>query len=152
MKQTAVGQDFIHRAASECVAVRVRLINRVITALYDEAFRPYGMRVSQGNVLVAVARLGRARPVDICRILRIEKSTLSRDLELMRKNGWLESEPAEGGRNQTIQLTRNGLDLLRRVQPAWEQAQVQAKGLIGEAGVQALYEVASRLGFGKSAE
>ena len=49
--------EFIGRVARECIAVRVRLINRVITALYDEALRPHGLRVSQANILVAVAHL-----------------------------------------------------------------------------------------------
>ena len=54
--------DAIGRVAGECIAVRVRLINRVISALYDEAMRPHGLRVSQGNILVAVARLGGRGP------------------------------------------------------------------------------------------
>jgi DNA-binding MarR family transcriptional regulator len=152
MTRAAETSDFINRVTSECVAVRVRLINRVITALYDEVYRPYGLRVSQGNILVAVAQMGRTRPVEISRILRIEKSTLSRDLDLMRKNGWLTSEPPAGGRNQTLRLTPEGRDLLRRVQPAWEQAQAEAERLIGIAGVNALHEVAARLGFGKPSE
>jgi DNA-binding MarR family transcriptional regulator len=137
--------------AGECIAVRVRLINRVITAIYDEAMRPYGLRVSQGNILVAVARMGEAKPSEICRILRIEKSTLSRDVELMKQAGWLESEPPAGGRNQTLRITANGLKLVRGAQPAWENAQAQASLLIGLENVKAIHQIASRLGFGKPA-
>ena len=76
--------------AGECLGVRVRTLNRAVTALYDEALRPHGLRVGQLNLLVAVARMGTARPGDLCRFLRMDKSTLSRDVELMRRNGWLE--------------------------------------------------------------
>ena len=82
--------------AHECIAVRVRLINRVISALYDEALRPFGLRISQANILSAIGLLGESRPADISRALRIEKSTLSRDVELMKKKGWLESDPPAG--------------------------------------------------------
>jgi hypothetical protein len=41
--------------ARECIAVRVRLINRVITALYDEALRPFVLRISQANILSAIS-------------------------------------------------------------------------------------------------
>src|SRR3954469_25075445 len=75
--------------AGECLAVRVRTLNRAVTALYDEALRPHGLRVGQLNLLVAVARAGTARPGDLCRILRMDKSTLSRDVEVMRRNGWV---------------------------------------------------------------
>jgi DNA-binding MarR family transcriptional regulator len=144
-------QEMAERMASECIAVRVRLINRVLTALYDEALRPFGMRTSQANILGAVARMGDARPAVLSRILRIEKSTLSRDVELMKQNGWMESDPPSGGRNQTIRLTTQGEKLLVKIAPAWEQAQSEAKRLIGSDGEAALRHMASRLGFGSPA-
>ena len=54
MKRKTSTPELLDRVAGECIAVRVRLINRVITALYDAALRPHGVRVSQGNILVAV--------------------------------------------------------------------------------------------------
>jgi DNA-binding MarR family transcriptional regulator len=140
-----------HRLASECIAVRVRLINRVVTALYDEALRPFGLRISQANILAAVAHMAEGRPAEVSRILRIEKSTLSRDVELMKQKGWLESDPPLGGRNQRIRLTDQGKQLLETIQPSWENAQAQARELIGEAGEAALLRIASRLGFGSPA-
>ncbi len=139
------------RMARECIAVRVRLINRVISALYDEALRPFGLRISQANILAAVAYMGEARPAEISRILRIEKSTLSRDVELMKQNGWIESDPPAGGRNQTVRLTRHGKNLVSKIQPSWEKAQAEAKLLIGDEGESALRLMASRLGFGEPA-
>jgi DNA-binding MarR family transcriptional regulator len=84
--------------ARDCIAVRVRALNRAVTSLYDDALRPLGLRVGQLNLLVAVARMGTARPGDLCRLLRMEKSTLSRDVEVMRRNGWLEVDESGGGR------------------------------------------------------
>jgi DNA-binding MarR family transcriptional regulator len=135
---------------SECIAVRVRLINRVITAIYDEALRPFGLRISQANILTALALLGESQPAVVSRVLRIEKSTLSRDLELMKQKGWLASDPPEGGRSQKIRLTSQGTRLLAKTQPAWERAQAEAKALIGLEGEQALRQIAERLGFGQS--
>src|SRR5689334_5220041 len=133
MKRKATERPgMLERIATDCIAVRVRLINRVVTAIFDEALRPHGLRVSQANILVAVARKGEARPAEICRLLQIEKSTLSRDVELMKGKRWLESDPPSGGRNQVLRVTSQGLDLLSRSQPAWESAQAEAKHLIGE--------------------
>jgi DNA-binding MarR family transcriptional regulator len=135
----------------ECIAVRVRLINRVISALYDEALRPFGLRISQANILVAVANMPEARPAHVARILRIEKSTLSRDLDLLKRNGWLQSDPPTGGPNQTVGLTREGKRLLTRIKPSWERAQAKAKLLLGDDGAAALLELTGKLGFGKPA-
>jgi hypothetical protein len=41
--------------ADECVAVRLRSLNRSLTSLFDDALRPLGLRVGQLATLVAVA-------------------------------------------------------------------------------------------------
>lgn len=150
MTQDISGPELLDRMASDCIAVRVRLINRVVTAIYDEALRPHGHRVSQGNILVAVARGEGARPVDVCRLLRLDKSTLSRDVEIMKGKGWLESDPPAGGRNQVLRVTQGGIDLLARTRSAWESAQAEVSQLIGDAGVDALRQIAVKLGPGTS--
>jgi DNA-binding MarR family transcriptional regulator len=148
MKRDVSRPGLLDRVATDCIAVRVRIINRVLTALYDEALRPLGLRVSQANILVAVARKEEARPADVCRLLRLEKSTLSRDVEVMKRKGWLVSDPPTGGRNQALRVTPEGLELLDRSQPAWESAQAEARLLIGDPGVDALHRIAEKLGFG----
>jgi DNA-binding MarR family transcriptional regulator len=117
--------------AGECLAVRVRTLNRAVSALYDEALRPHGLRVGQLNLLVAVARLGSAKPGDLCRLLQMDKSTLSRDVELMRRNRWLELVDSDDARARPLRLSAQGGALLEAVVPAWRQAQEQAMALIG---------------------
>jgi len=151
MERKLSKQEIADRMAHECIAVRVRLINRVITALYDEALRPFELRISQANILAAIAKMGEVRPAEVSQILRIEKSTLSRDVELMKQNGWVESDPPTGGRNQTVRLTTQGEKLLVKIRPSWEKAQAEAKLLLGEDGEAALHQMASRLGFGAPA-
>ena len=37
--------------AKTCIAVRMRMLNRLVTNVYDEALRPLGLKVSQMNIL-----------------------------------------------------------------------------------------------------
>jgi DNA-binding MarR family transcriptional regulator len=131
--------------AGECLAVRVRTLNRAVTALYDEALRPHSLRVGQLNLLVAVARMGTARPGDLCRILRMDNSTHSRDVEEMRRNGWLEVGDSADARARPLRLTAAGDALLEAVVPAWRQAQEKAEALIGVEAKAALGLVVDRL-------
>ena len=131
--------------AGECLAVRVRTLNRVVSALYDDALRPHGLRVGQLNLLVAVARVGTARPGDLCRILQMDKSTLSRDVEVMRRNGWLDIDDAGDKRARPLRLSAQGQDLLEAVVPAWRQAQEKAEALIGDEAAAVLGQVVDRL-------
>src|SRR4051812_22520018 len=48
----------IERIATSCIAGRLRLLNRVVTNIYDDALRPLDLKVSQMNILVAAAKLG----------------------------------------------------------------------------------------------
>src|SRR5215813_5965217 len=113
----------IDTIARTCIAVRLRLLNRVVTNLYDDALRPLGLKVSQMNILVVAAKLGLARYAEVCEILQLDTSTLSRNVERMRARGWLEVVPARDARTHPFRLTAQGKRLLERAVPAWEQAQ-----------------------------
>ncbi len=136
----------IDAIARTCIAVRLRLLNRVVTNLYDNALRPLGLKVSQLNILVVTAKLGLAQPAKVCDILQLDTSTLSRNVERMRAKGWLEVVPEEDARTQPFRLTAQGRKLLEKAVPAWEQAQAQAEKLLGEDGVALLTQVAGKLG------
>src|SRR6516225_6879520 len=136
----------IDAIARNCIAVRLRLLNRVVTNLYDDALRPLGLKVSQLNILVVTAKLGLAQPAKACAILQLDTSTLSRNVERMRANGWLEVVSGEDARTQPFRLTAQGRLVLERAVPAWEQAQQQAGELLGEDGVALLTKTASKLG------
>ena len=129
-----------------CIGARVRLLNRVITGLYDNALRPLGVKASQFNILVVAGKLGLARPADVCAILRLDTSTLSRNVERMRTQGWLEVVPAEDARTQPFRLTTQGKQLLEQAAPAWKKAQQEAEKLLGNDGMALLGKLAGRLG------
>lgn len=131
--------------ASQCIAVRVRVLNRVISGVFDEELRPHGVKVSQMNILVAVALFGPAKPSDVCNALQMDSSTLSRNADRMRKQGWLEYLPGEDQRSHLLQVSPGGLGLIEAVLPAWRKGQDRVKSLIGEEGVRALNQVASSL-------
>jgi DNA-binding MarR family transcriptional regulator len=125
----------IDTIAETCIAVRLRLMNRVITNFYDDALRP-----------LVTAKLGLARPTQIGEILQLDKSTLSRNLERMRAHGWLEVVPEEDARAQPFRLTSQGKRLIEKAIPAWEQAQRQSVELLGDEGIALLDKAAKRLG------
>jgi DNA-binding MarR family transcriptional regulator len=118
--------------AKECIAVRLRVLTRAVTRLYNKALRPYGLTVSQMNILVAVSCLEDAKPQEVCQVLHLDKSSLSRDVERMRVQGWLESFPGEDGRTGLLRISPTGTKLLKKTFPAWHRAQSEAKALLGE--------------------
>jgi DNA-binding MarR family transcriptional regulator len=122
----------------ECIAVRLRLLTRAVTKIYNQALRPHGLTVSQMNILVAVSYLGQAKQQEICQALHLEKSTLSRDLARMRERGWITEARGDDGRSSLLRVTARGGKLLQKALPAWQEAQQQATTLLGEREVAAL--------------
>ena len=144
-------QAMIDKVASECVAVRLRMLNRVITNIYDDALRSLDLKVSQMNILVAAAKVGTARPIEVCEHLNLDVSTLSRNVERMKARGWLEVVPDQDARSQPIRLTPRGRKLLEKAVPAWSEAQQQVKKVLGDGFVEQLNQAMKRVSKGAAA-
>ncbi len=131
--------------AGECLAVRVRMLNRTITAIYDDVLRPLGLTAGQLNILVLIAKRGPISPGEVARRLNMEKSTVSRNIERMRKNGWSTVTAAESGRKKQLTLTRQGKTLLQNSVPAWEEAQTRTRAVLGRRGAGSIHSVGNAL-------
>ena len=131
--------------ADQCLAVRLRMLNRAVTNIYEEELRSFGLTASQMNILVVAAKMEVARPSDVCQYLQLSASTLSRNLERMKARGWLEAIPDQDGRAQPFRVTREGRKLLARTKTSWDRAQRRVKKLLGPGGTRAIYQMADRL-------
>jgi DNA-binding MarR family transcriptional regulator len=132
----------------DCIATRLRMANRVITKTYDDALRSLGLTVTQLSMLVVAEHRGLIRQSEVGAELQLDDSTLSRNLERMRTNGWLVGVPGEDARVHSYRLTEAGRTLLDKAIPAWRTAQREARRLLGDIGVQALRRFAREHGFG----
>jgi DNA-binding MarR family transcriptional regulator len=135
----------VEMIAEQCIAMRLRMLSRAVTRIYNRALRPYGLTTSQMNILVAIACLGEAKQHDVCQALHLGKSTLSRDVAWMRRQGWLDDVPGADGRVALLRITPAGKRLVEEAIPAWQQAQAQATTLLGERQVSTLGRAATAL-------
>lgn len=135
-----MSQRVEHLMVAECLSGRVRILNRVISGIYDAKLRPYGIRSSQSNILVVIAARGPIAASTICRSLCLEKSTLSRDLDRLIDRGWV-SVAAGVGRVRLLEITESGRQLIRSLKSAWEEAQAETRQLLGEVFSAELFRV-----------
>jgi len=142
-KQTA--NDLVEMA-SDCILMRTRLISRVITNLYDEALRPFGLNSPQFALLLVISVKEPASRSEIGRFHHQERSTLTRNLKIMLDEGWIEEVPdGAGGRARPIRLSKEGRRLLQSVITAWRGAQAEAQNLLGADGAGTIMEIASQI-------
>ncbi len=133
----------VDEVATTCLSKQLRAITRVVTGIYDRALRPHGLKTSQLNVLVAIASAKKIRPSHLVKVLHLDKSTLSRNIEKMERQGWVHID--ETGRSQTLSLTTAGQKLVQASLGAWEQAQQEASALLGASGAKAITKISKQL-------
>lgn len=109
--------------SQECVARRLRQVNRTVTRLYDEALRPYGLTVNQLNILAVVISEQQIRPGQLGQTLGMEKSTVSRTVNRMMGRNWLKVAQGQDSRTQLLTVTRKGRQLFLSVTPVWDALQ-----------------------------
>jgi DNA-binding MarR family transcriptional regulator len=127
----------------DCVMTRVRRLSRVLTSISDQALRPHGINGPQFSLLAIIARLGSASRAEIGRVNYQERSTLTRNLALLLREGWIEELPAEGGgRRRPIVVSEAGRKFLVSAAPAWRSAQVKARQLLGDEAAATIIDVA----------
>jgi DNA-binding MarR family transcriptional regulator len=142
----AVGKDVIADIGSTCVLMRTRLISRVITGIYDKKLRPFGIGSAQFILLAVIYQIEPATRAKIGRFHHQDRSTLTRNLKVILSEGWVEEiQDQADGRSRSILLTKAGIDLLLKAEPAWQAAQSQAKALLGKDGVIAIMDIANRI-------
>jgi len=130
--------DFPTDAGMNCVGYRIRLLSRIVTGIYDDALAPLKLKGSQFNLLDVLSRGGPLLTVEVCRLTKMDKSTASRNLDRMRRRGWLSMSPSRQGKGQTVSISPAGMQVLRAAYPLWRKAQDEAMGRLGTDGSRAL--------------
>jgi DNA-binding MarR family transcriptional regulator len=139
------GGNEIGAMARDCLLMRTRLVSRVVTSIYDEALRPFGIVSPQFALLLVIAKIGPASRAEIGRFNRQDRSTLTRNLRPMLSMGWIEEvQDGKRGRARPIAVTKAGGRLLQEAAPAWRSAQMRTKAKLG-GGMDVLADIANGL-------
>ena len=145
MKTTWKAEADVEQITRYCLLTRTRRISRVVTNVFDHELRPFGVNGSQFSMLVLIARMGGASRAEIGRANHQERSTSTRNLQLVLSQGWAEEVPPVTGRSRPIVISQAGRDLLAAAMPAWRSAQAKAKRLLGQEGASAIVSLADSL-------
>lgn len=135
----------VDRMARECVANQLRTLSRVVTGIYEDELRPLKLKPSQMVILAVTARFGQVRATELSRMLHVDASTLSRNLERIRARRWLEEAHAGDERSRPFRLTASGRAILREAILAWERAQAKAVTMLGKKGVADLRRLTAKV-------
>jgi len=122
-----------------CTNLKLRQLDRVVTRHYDAYVAATGLKNTQYSLLSHVVLLGPIRPSDLAQRMRLDASTLTRNLQPLIAQGWLRQGPGENARSRLVEATEAGCAKRVEAQRAWKQAQVALNVRLGSERVAALH-------------
>ena len=122
-----------------CTNLKLRQLSRAVTRHYDAYVAPTGLKNSQYSLLSHVVLLGSLRPSDLAARMKIDASTLTRNLQPLVAAGWVEQGPGDDARSRSVVATEAGRAKRTEAQRAWKQAQLALNARLGNERVLALH-------------
>jgi DNA-binding MarR family transcriptional regulator len=122
-----------------CTNIKLRQLMRRVSQLYDAEVGKTGLRGTQYSLLSYVLKLGPVRPVDLARAMKIDASTLTRNLRPLVEAGLLTIEPGADARSRLVQVTLAGREKRHEAQRRWRVAQESLNQRLGAQRVVALH-------------
>jgi DNA-binding MarR family transcriptional regulator len=122
-----------------CTCAALRRASRAVTAAYDAALRPSGLRITQFAILRLLERLGPTPVTRLAAEAALERTTMGRNLDPLERRGLvLVAAGRTDGRERIATLTESGRAAIAAALPYWREAQATINGRIGPDAVTAL--------------
>lgn len=106
-----------------CACMNLRKTTRLIAQFYDQRLQKAGLKNTQFTLLVV---LRQHAPVSITRLadlLGMDRTTLTRNVRVLKKEGLIHEEPGEDARVRLLTLSEKGKDTITSAAPYWREAQ-----------------------------
>ncbi|RYX90249.1 MAG: MarR family transcriptional regulator [Comamonadaceae bacterium] len=122
-----------------CTNYQLRQLMRRVSQHYDAEVGKTGLKGTQYSLLSGVLRLGPIAPGALARAMKLDASTLTRNLKPLIAAGWLALGPGADGRSRLVSITDEGRDKRQEAQRRWKVAQNGINQILGEQRVMALH-------------
>jgi DNA-binding MarR family transcriptional regulator len=111
---------------------------RKATAIYDEALAPARIGLAQFSLLRKIERGGKLSLSELGRLAALDRSTIGRNVKVLRRMGFVEVCPSDDHREAAVTLAERGRAVLRDGAPLWQAAQERIEAALGEGGASQL--------------
>jgi len=119
------------QVVARCAVFHTRQAARAVTAYFDAALQPSGLRATQLTLLVAVRQGDGATISALAAALGMDRTTLARDLRLLEQAGLVAIGVGRDRRARVVLLTPRGDQAMARSLPLWAVAQQRFEERIG---------------------
>jgi DNA-binding MarR family transcriptional regulator len=129
----------------ECYCTHARRAAGQLTAFYDEALAPAGLRVTQFSLMRAVMRLEQPTISGLAQATGLDRSTLGRNLRVLQRQGLLRLGSGTDERTRVVSLSEAGEAVIDAAMPHWRRAQERIEAVVAEESRTRLERLANEL-------
>ena len=122
-----------------CTNFKLRQLLRSVSRLYDAELARAGLKTTQYSLLSHLAGLGPVAPGELARHMGMDASTLTRNVQLLIKLGWVRQGPGADTRSRSLAITDLGRAKQAEAKACWKRAQLSLNDKLGATQVAALH-------------
>ncbi len=145
-RPTSVTNESALQMRRLCASVNFRRAARVVTRHYDAALRGAGVTATQLPLLAAISAGTNSSIRALAETLDLERSTISRELDTLERDGLVATAAAADRRVTALKLTARGQRALAAAYRAWQRAHDQIEDAYGQQKLESLLEQTRELG------
>lgn len=123
-----------------CTNLLLHQLVRQLDQLYDAELAKAGLKTTQYSLLSHVVRLGPVRPGVLAAAMKVQPSTLTRNLQTLQAAGWVDIGAGDDARSRSVWATDSGREKQRQAQRHWKAVQLALNRRLGDAQVAALHQ------------
>ncbi len=129
-----------------CYCMQARRASRRLTEIYERELAPFELTLPQFSLLRSCRRLGLIGISEFAARLKLDRTTLGRNLKLLEKSGLVAlDENTEDQRERLVSITREGAKRLEQAVGAWSAAQEKVKHGLGKPSLAALNQLVKEI-------
>lgn len=138
-------QDVYPKQPSPCHCLNVRRASRAVSQFYERYLETCALTISQLSLLRQVSMAERTTINELAERMRIDRTTLNRNLKPLADAGLITIRPGQDSRTRHVQLTKAGNNAVTQGWKRWSEAQGALKEYLGEADLATLIALLSKL-------
>ncbi len=117
---------------ADCTCFNLRKSSRLMAQFYDHFLQPSGLKNTQFSLLAILSGLGPISITELARELGMDRTTLTRNLKLVERDGLIQVCAGKDARSRIVKITTKGKKMLHRAMSLWEQAQTRVVESLGQ--------------------
>lgn len=110
-----------------CMCTGLRQAAHAMTAIYDEALAPSGLKITMFRVIRRLSEAGEPSITELAAIVELDRSSLGRNLKVLERGGLVAFNGGEDERSKVVKLTSKGKAALAKAMPLWLGVQRRMK-------------------------